>query len=257
MHSAGRPALPDGENMAPTGRHLHSQELLRAAPRELRFQLRRSALGASPELSAGARLSRTPGWRRRRAGLRSRVGGPGGGGAQGRSSSLLGQVGEARGQIRPRNTAQRRLAVTGGFVTRGGGAMPFTARVSGDGRSRCRWLPVKPLGQLAPHTARALLPKLGGGAADGGSGAVGTAQQLALPRLLQPSDAKSKSPVSRGICERSPVYKGTKYHSSTSHTSPQLHQPHFTAAHAPSAEAAELWVLMATPAVPHKPGEFF
>lgn len=47
MHSAGRPALPDGENVAPSRQHLHSQRLLRAALRELRFQLRRSALGAS------------------------------------------------------------------------------------------------------------------------------------------------------------------------------------------------------------------
>lgn len=100
----------------------------------------------------------------------------------------------------------------GGFVTRGGGAMPFTARVSGVGRSRCQWLLVKPLGQLAPHTDHAPLPKLGGGAADGRSGAVGTAQQLALPRLLPPSDAKSKSPVSRGVCGRSPGYKVPRFH---------------------------------------------
>jgi len=39
LHSAGRPALPDGEAVAPEGQHLRAQKLLRAARAGLRFQL--------------------------------------------------------------------------------------------------------------------------------------------------------------------------------------------------------------------------
>ena len=112
LHSAGRPVLPDGENMAPKRQHLHSQKLLRAALVELWFQPHRSALGISTELKVGLRVSRTQRWRQRRAGLRCHVGGPGGGTAQGRSSSALGQVGMGGGQIPPQNVAQRRRAVS-------------------------------------------------------------------------------------------------------------------------------------------------
>lgn len=112
LHSAGWPALPDGENMAPKRQHLHSQKLLRAASVELRFQLRRPALGVSTELKVGLRVSRTRRWRQR-ARLRSRIGGPGGRIARGRSSSALGQLGDGWGQIPPQNIAQRRLAVSG------------------------------------------------------------------------------------------------------------------------------------------------
>lgn len=73
LRSAGWPALPDGENMAPKRQHLHSQKVLRAVLVELRFRPHRSTLGISTDLEVGSRVSRTRRWRQRRAGLRSRV----------------------------------------------------------------------------------------------------------------------------------------------------------------------------------------
>lgn len=124
-------ALTDGETMAPTRQHLHSQKLL---------LLLRAALGRAP-------VSATPLSSRLVHQAQSGLEGLGGRGEAGGGPTLgAGAVGQRRGGPAPRwdkvvRAGDRSLPKispkgglpwAGGFVTPGGGAMPFTARVTRD-----------------------------------------------------------------------------------------------------------------------------
>lgn len=102
LHSAGRPALPDGENMAPKRQHLHSQKVLQAVLVELWFRPHRSTLGISTDLEVGSRVSWTWRWRQRRAGLRSRVGARAVGQRRGRAAPSWGKLVRGRDRSLPK-----------------------------------------------------------------------------------------------------------------------------------------------------------